>query len=82
MRAHEYTGYRHVNACSTCDAQSICDGFYGDYVALFGENEAQPIAIGGPVSDPQHFSKRQMKKVHPGDIDWLTGGEPRDIVVE
>ena len=71
MRAREYTGYRHVDACSTCDVRSICDGFYGDYIELFGGQEARPIELGGPVSDPQHFSKRQLKKIHPEDLQWL-----------
>jgi MoaA/NifB/PqqE/SkfB family radical SAM enzyme len=71
MRAREYTGYRHVAACSTCDVRSICDGFYGDYVEFFGEQEARPIVLGGPVSDPQHFSKQQLKRVHPEDLLWL-----------
>jgi uncharacterized Fe-S cluster-containing radical SAM superfamily protein len=73
MRAREYTGYRHGAACSMCDVRSICDGFYGDYADLFGEREAQPIRLGGPVSDPQHFARQQLKKIHPEDLDWLTG---------
>jgi MoaA/NifB/PqqE/SkfB family radical SAM enzyme len=72
MRAQEYTGYRHVAACSTCDVRSICDGFYGDYVDLFGEAEAQPIHLAGPVTNPQHFSQSQVKKIHPEDLRWLT----------
>jgi len=72
MRAREYTGYRHVGACSACDARSICDGFYGDYANLFGEQEARPIQLGGPVSDPHHFSKDQWKRIHPEDVGWLT----------
>jgi hypothetical protein len=76
MRAEEYTGYRHVAACSSCDARSICDGFYGDYVELFGDREARPITLDGPVSDPQHFSKRQAKRIHPDDVGWLTEGAP------
>jgi hypothetical protein len=71
MRAREYTGYRHVAACSTCDARSICDGFYSDYVELFGEQEARPILFGGTVSDPRHFSKHQLKNIHPEDLRWL-----------
>jgi pyruvate-formate lyase-activating enzyme len=27
IRAQEYTGYRHVAACSACDLRSVCDGF-------------------------------------------------------
>ncbi|HYB40993.1 MAG TPA: radical SAM protein, partial [Candidatus Methylomirabilis sp.] len=72
MRASEYTGYRHVAACATCDARAICDGFYGDYADLFGEDEARPIDAGGPTSDPQHFSRGQAKRIHPDDIGWLT----------
>ena len=73
VRAREYTGYRHVGACAGCDARAICDGFYGDYAELFGEDEARPIHVGGPVSDPQHFSREQAKRIHPADRAWLTG---------
>jgi hypothetical protein len=70
-RAREYTGYRHVAACSLCDVQPICDGFYSDYVELFGADEARPIHLGGRVTDPQHFSRRQPKRIHPDDLGWL-----------
>jgi MoaA/NifB/PqqE/SkfB family radical SAM enzyme len=76
MRAREYTGYRHVAACSSCDVRAICDGFYGDYADLFGEDEARPISLAGPTSDPQHFSKRQMKRIHPSDLAWLAAKDP------
>lgn len=72
MRAQEYTGYRHVAACDGCDAKPICDGFYGDYVELFGDAGARPMALGGPVVDPQHFSRHQTKRIHPDDMGWLT----------
>ncbi len=71
MRSQEYTGYRHVSACSSCDLKSVCDGFYGDYVELFGSEAARPISLGGPVDDPQHFSRRQRKRIHPQDLRWL-----------
>ncbi|MDQ5820414.1 MAG: radical SAM protein, partial [Actinomycetota bacterium] len=71
VRAQEYTGYRHVPACSTCDAQPVCDGFYKDYVELFGSAEARPIALGRRVTDPQHFSRWQEKRIHPDDVAWL-----------
>jgi MoaA/NifB/PqqE/SkfB family radical SAM enzyme len=71
VRAAEYTGYRHVPACEGCDLRSICDGFYGDYDEIFGSGEARPVLVGGPVSDPQHFSRSQEKKVHPDDLEWL-----------
>jgi hypothetical protein len=71
MRSQEYTGYRHVDGCATCDLASICDGFYGDYTELFGSSEARPISIGRRVADPQHFSKHQLKRIHPLDVSWL-----------
>lgn len=71
MRAREYTGYRKVPGCATCDAAAICDGFYGDYADLFGASEARPIAIGRKVQDPQHFTRRQLKVIHPMDLGWL-----------
>lgn len=71
MRAREYTGYRHVAACASCDLQPVCDGFYGDYTELFGDAEARPIAIGGRVANPQHYSQHQPKKIHPEDLEWL-----------
>jgi MoaA/NifB/PqqE/SkfB family radical SAM enzyme len=72
IRAREYTGYKHVPPCSTCDVKNICDGFYGDYAALFGYAEARPIFIGKDIDDPQYFSRHQSKKIHPSDLGWLT----------
>lgn len=71
MRAREYTGYRHVDACASCDLAPICDGFHRDYAALFGPGEARPIHVGAPVTDPQHYSRSQMKRIHPDDLRWL-----------
>jgi MoaA/NifB/PqqE/SkfB family radical SAM enzyme len=73
MRAREYTGYRHVSACAGCDAREICDGFYGDYVEFFGDADARPISLGEAVVDPQHFARRQAKRVHADDLRWLAG---------
>jgi MoaA/NifB/PqqE/SkfB family radical SAM enzyme len=71
IRAQEYTGYRHVPACASCDLRPVCDGFYGDYSDLFGTDEALSIRLGGQVTDPQHFSRLQVKKIHPADLAWL-----------
>lgn len=71
MRSQEYTGYRHVNACASCDVKSICDGFYGDYTDFFGEGEARPIMIGRRVDDPQHFTRHQAKRIHSLDAEWV-----------
>jgi MoaA/NifB/PqqE/SkfB family radical SAM enzyme len=72
MRAREYTGYRHVAACDSCDLREICDGFHRDYSAFFGADEARPIAAGGPVADPQHFTREQIKRLHPLDVAWVS----------
>ena len=65
IRAHAYTGYKHVPACSTCDLQAVCDGFHSDYSGLFGSDEARPVVLGARVTNPQHFSRHQLKKIHP-----------------
>ncbi len=71
MRAQEYTSYRHVAACASCDLQPICDGFYGDYADLFGTAEARPVTIGRRIDDPQHFARHQPKCIHPLDRAWV-----------
>lgn len=71
MRSQEYTGYRKLHECATCDVSSICDGFYGDYADLFGTGEAKPISIGRRVRDPQHYTRHQLKVIHPLDANWL-----------
>jgi len=30
--------------CSLCAGEPSCDGFFGDYLKLFGEAEVRPIA--------------------------------------
>ena len=71
IRAHSYTGYRHVPACSTYDLQALCDGFHSDYSGLFGSDEARPVVMRTRVTNPQHFSRHQLKKIHPEDMIWL-----------
>ena len=76
MRAREYTGYRHVAACASCDLQAVCDGFYGDYTQLFGDGEARPITLGRPVANPQRYSQHQLKRIYPEDLRWLETTDP------
>ena len=71
IRAREYTGYRHVHDCETCDLRGICDGVHGDYADLFGTEGIRPIRLGGGTGDPQHFTRRQHKVIHPLDREWL-----------
>src|SRR4051812_14310653 len=39
----EHNGYEKGAACQRCALRGICDGFHGDYVAMFGTGEARPI---------------------------------------
>ena len=72
VRAREYTSYRHVAACQTCDLRQICDGVYVDYVDMFGTVGLRPVRRAALVTDPQHFTRLQRKVVHPFDRAWLT----------
>jgi MoaA/NifB/PqqE/SkfB family radical SAM enzyme len=75
LRAQEHCDYRHVEACSECDARSICHGLYGDYVNLIGDQAVQPIQLGRKVTDPREFIRQQTKLVHPDDLAWLESSE-------
>lgn len=75
VRAHAYTGYKHVPACAQCDVRAVCDGFYSDYAKFFGSDEAQPVKLGARVANPQYFSQHQLKKIHPLDQTWLEARE-------
>ena len=70
-RAQEYCGYRYTKSCDGCDVKQICDGFHGDYLDIFGADEARPITVGKKVSDPKHFIQNQIKSIHPHDQEWL-----------
>jgi hypothetical protein len=79
MRAKEYTGYHHVEACQDCSLKGICDGVYGDYAELFGVEGLRPVSLDQDVIDPQHYTRQQHKVIHPLDRGWLENGdEPID----
>ena len=59
--------YRYGPACDSCAAQAICDGFHGDYAAIFGLDEATAIAAPAPIDDPTHYIRHQRKLVEPFD---------------
>ena len=71
VRAREYTGYRYVAACESCDLRNVCDGVYGDYADMFGVQGVRPVRLGGGVTDPQHFTRQQHKVIHPLDREWV-----------
>jgi hypothetical protein len=75
VRAREYTGYRHVEACKKCSLSEICDGVYGDYAELFGVEGLRPIRLDSAVTDVQYYTRQQHKVIHPLDRQWLESGD-------
>lgn len=69
-RAGSDCKYRYAAACASCSVKAICDGFHGDYAALFGLDEARPVEGPAPVTDPTHYIARQHKVVEAPDYDW------------
>ncbi|WP_437311910.1 radical SAM protein [Sorangium sp. So ce388] len=57
----EHNGYEKGAACRSCALRDICDGFHGDYVAMFGTDEARPVLDRAPVTDPRAFISTQAK---------------------
>ncbi|MCH7910075.1 MAG: hypothetical protein IIB38_10710, partial [Candidatus Hydrogenedentes bacterium] len=70
VRAAQDASYLHVSACEGCTAKDICDGFHGDYVTLFGAEEANPIEGAQRIADPLHYARHQEKLVEPEDRSW------------
>jgi uncharacterized Fe-S cluster-containing radical SAM superfamily protein len=64
-RARDHCHYEYSPRCEACDVKAICDGFHGDYAALFGSDEARPIRIGSAVTDPLRYIKDQVKIYEP-----------------
>ncbi len=79
MRAMDHCRYQYASACERCDARGICDGFHGDYVDMFGADEVKPIDAGGPITDPTHFIREQVKvyEAEERDRPWATDEEER-----
>jgi molybdenum cofactor biosynthesis enzyme MoaA len=82
MRASQHCGYKYSDGCMSCSLQSICDGFHGDYVRLFGMDEARPITDIPPVSDPTHYIANQDKILEEEDWNWVLNKEPANVESE
>jgi MoaA/NifB/PqqE/SkfB family radical SAM enzyme len=63
VRSELHCGYVYSEQCRRCSLQDICDGFHGDYAALFGTDEATAIDHGKPIKDPLHYIATQDKIV-------------------
>jgi len=70
LRSAQHCRYQYDRACNTCDLRRICDGFHGDYAALFGTNEAQGVKLGKLVDNPKYFISQQDKVVEKEDFEW------------
>jgi len=74
VRAELHCGYTYAKCCETCSVKAICDGFHGDYAALFGTDEAVAIHLAQDVKDPRHYIAHQEKLPAPEDKDRSEGG--------
>lgn len=70
IRAKHDAQYEHHAACERCSLRTICDGFHGDYAAMFGTGEASPITNVPKTDDPLFYARRQVKVVEPEDEAW------------
>jgi hypothetical protein len=70
LRSSQHCRYQYAKACETCDARRICDGFHGDYAALFGTAEARGISLPEPTDNPKHFIAEQEKVIEKEDFEW------------
>lgn len=73
LRAKNHCQYLYSPKCSQCRAKPICDGFHGDYVAMFSADEASPIGDGETIDDPCRFTAAQRKVVEKRDYEWFFG---------
>ncbi|OGW55930.1 MAG: hypothetical protein A2Y81_10505 [Nitrospirae bacterium RBG_13_43_8] len=70
IHAEVHCKYKYGKKCLACVAQDICDGFHGDYAAMFGTEEARPIQGDVRITDPLYYIRNQEKTVEREDEDW------------
>lgn len=70
MRAQDHCNYIYADSCSVCAARQICDGFHGDYAAIFGTDEATPVEGASLITDPKYYISKQEKVVECEDYEW------------
>lgn len=70
IRAEYDAQYQYHPACEQCSLRNICDGFHGDYAAMFGAAEAEPVTGIPKVVDPLHYIREQEKVVEVEDESW------------
>jgi len=67
LRAEKHTGYKKGDVCKECSIRDICDGFHGDYVEVFGMDEAKAVKLSEDITDPKYYIQNQEKVV---DYDY------------
>lgn len=65
VRAELHCGYKYGDACQSCSIKDICDGFHGDYAALFGTDEATAVKLDHKITDSKYFISQQDKVIEP-----------------
>jgi MoaA/NifB/PqqE/SkfB family radical SAM enzyme len=70
IRAKCHCCYVYADKCSTCSVQDICDGFHGDYAALFTAEEARPVILNEKIDDPRYYISLQKKVVEKEEYGW------------
>ena len=70
LRSSQHCRYQYGAACNSCDLRKICDGFHGDYAALFGTDEARGVQLGTVTENPKCFIAEQEKVVDKEDFEW------------
>ncbi|MBF0550251.1 MAG: radical SAM protein [Deltaproteobacteria bacterium] len=75
LRAEVHCRYLYSSKCPQCAGQPICDGFHGDYVSIFGADEADPMRGLPRIDDPCHFIQEQDKVIEEEDYGWVLGRE-------
>jgi hypothetical protein len=61
LHAEEHCAYQFGDACALCSAQPICDGYHGDYAAIFGFEELCPIRGDRVIDDSLYYIMNQFK---------------------
>ncbi|MBT0664540.1 radical SAM protein [Geobacter pelophilus] len=70
VRAKCHCCYVYADKCSCCSLQEICDGFHGDYAALFTAQEARPVMLPEKINDPKYYISLQEKVVEEEEYGW------------
>jgi hypothetical protein len=63
IHAEVHCGYTYGKQCASCAARDLCDGFHGDYVAIYGCGEICSFQSNIDIASPLHYVNMQSKAV-------------------